>query len=90
MLLPSANDAALVISENYQGEEQFFVKAMNEKAKALELNDTHYADPAGLIDEGDYTTPFDMARLASFAVQNKTLKKIVGTKEKIIWDKVAF
>jgi D-alanyl-D-alanine carboxypeptidase len=86
MLLPSANDAALVISQNYPGEEKVFVKAMNEKAKALQLYNTHYADPAGLIDEGDYTTPFDMARLASFAVQNSTLKKIVGTKEKVIWD----
>jgi len=86
MLLPSANDAALVISENYPGEEQAFVKAMNEKAKVLELKDTHYADPAGLVDEGDYTTPFDMARLASFAIQNPTFKKIVGTKEKVIWD----
>jgi D-alanyl-D-alanine carboxypeptidase (penicillin-binding protein 5/6) len=60
---------------------------MNAKAKALELNNTHYADPAGLLDDGDYTTPFDMARLASFAVQNKILKMIVGTKEKTIWDK---
>jgi D-alanyl-D-alanine carboxypeptidase (penicillin-binding protein 5/6) len=87
MLLPSANDAALTISQNYPGEEQVFVKVMNEKAKALELKNTHYADPAGLLDEGDYTTPFDMARLASFAVQNQTLKKIVGTKTKVISDK---
>jgi len=86
MLLPSANDAALVISENYPGEEQAFVKAMNDKAKALELYSTHYADPAGLVDEGDYTTPFDMARLASFAVQNPIFKMIVGTKEKTIQD----
>jgi D-alanyl-D-alanine carboxypeptidase len=86
LLLPSANDAALVIAQNYPGEEQAFVKAMNEKAKTLELFNTHYADPAGLVDEGDYTTPFDMARLASFAVQNPTLKKIVGTKEKVIGD----
>jgi D-alanyl-D-alanine carboxypeptidase len=86
MLLPSANDAAKVLAENYPGEEQAFVAAMNKKAKDLELNDTHYADPAGLIDDGDYTTPFDMARLASFAVQNKILKRIVGTKEKVIND----
>lgn len=86
MLLPSANDAAQVLAQNYPGEEPAFVKAMNEKAKTLELKNTHYADPAGLVDEGDYTTPFDMARLASFAVQNGVLKKIVGTKEKVIWD----
>jgi D-alanyl-D-alanine carboxypeptidase (penicillin-binding protein 5/6) len=86
MLLPSANDAALAISQNYPGGEQVFINRMNEKAKQLKLNNTHYADPAGLVDQGDYTTPFDMARLASFAVQNEEFKKIVATKEKIISD----
>lgn len=86
MLLPSANDAALVISQNYPSGEQAFIAAMNGKAKMFELYNTHYADPAGLMDEGDYTTPFDMARLSSFAVQNPVFKKIVGTKEKVIWD----
>jgi len=86
MLLPSANDAALTIAENYPGGEQAFIKAMNDKAKTLELYNTHYADSAGLADEGDYTTPFDLARLASFAMQNSEFRKIVGTKEKIISD----
>lgn len=87
MLLPSANDAALVISQNYPGGEQAFVAAMNAKAKVFELYNTHYADPAGLVDEGDYTTPFDMARLSSFAIKNNIFKTIVGTKEKFITDK---
>jgi len=86
MLLPSANDAALAISQNYPGGEQNFIKAMNNKAKILKLFNTHYLDPAGLLDLGDYTTPFDMARLASFAVQNSEIKKIVGTKEHVIND----
>jgi D-alanyl-D-alanine carboxypeptidase len=86
LLLPSANDAALAISQNYPGGEQAFVKAMNDKARMLKLSNTHYMDPAGLLDQGDYTTPFDMARLASFAVQNNEIRKIVGTKEKVIGD----
>lgn len=86
LLLPSANDAALAISQNYPGGEQVFVEAMNNKAKVLKLFNTHYIDPAGLLDHGNYTTPFDMARLASFAVQNNEIKKIVGTKEKVISD----
>jgi serine-type D-Ala-D-Ala carboxypeptidase (penicillin-binding protein 5/6) len=86
MLLPSANDAALVIAQNYPGEEISFIEAMNKKSKELKLFNTHYADSSGLLDDGDYTTPFDMARLSSFAVQNLMLKKIVGTKQKTIWD----
>lgn len=86
MLLPSANDAALNISENYPGGKEEFIKQMNLNAQKLFLYNTHYLDPAGLEDSGDYTTPFDLARLASFAIKNEEFKKIVGTKEKIIYD----
>ncbi len=86
LLLPSANDAALAISQNYPGGRDEFVKKMNTNAKNLFLYNTHYMDPAGLEDSGDYTTPFDLARLASFAIKNDTFKKIVGTKEKVIYD----
>ncbi len=86
MLLPSANDAALVIAQNYVGGQEAFINGMNNKAKVLKLFNTHYSDPAGLADQGDYTTPFDLARLASFAMQNSEIRKIVGTKEKIISD----
>lgn len=86
MLLPSANDAALAISENYPGGKEVFISKMNEKAKEFKLYNTHYSDPAGLIDSGDYTTPLDLARLASFAIKNNTLKNVVGTKEKTIYD----
>lgn len=86
MLLPSANDAALTISQNYPGGEKEFVNKMNEKAKNMFLYNTHYLDTAGLLDAGDFTTPFDLARLASFAVKNEIFSKIVSTKEKIIYD----
>ena len=85
MLLPSANDAALAISQNYpEGEENFIVK-MNSKAQDFKLYNTHYSDTAGLLDTGDYTTPFDLARLASFAIKNDTLRKVVATREKVIY-----
>jgi len=86
MLLPSANDAALTIAQNYPDGETAFIKTMNDKAKILKLYNSHYLDVAGLADEGDYTTPFDLARLASFAMQNSEIRKIVATKERIISD----
>jgi D-alanyl-D-alanine carboxypeptidase len=84
MLLPSANDAAVVIASNYPGGVPAFVQKMNEKAAELHLNDTHFSDPTGLDDDGDYTTVVDMARLASYAIKNKELATVTGTKEKII------
>ncbi|MBI3984778.1 MAG: D-alanyl-D-alanine carboxypeptidase [Candidatus Levybacteria bacterium] len=86
MLLPSANDAAFTISQNYKDGNGSFVEQMNQKAKDLELLNTHYGDSAGLLDAQNYTTPFDLARLASFAIQNKLIATVVSTKEKIITD----
>jgi len=86
MFLPSANDAAFTIAQNFPGGQDEFVNKMNQKAKALELFNTAYVDPAGLLDEGDYTTPFDLARLASFFIQNKTLQPIVNTRQITIAD----
>lgn len=84
MLLPSGNDAAYAIADNYPGGSQAFVAKMNEKAKELHLFNTHYADPAGLTDEEDYTTVVDLAHLGSYVTRNPTLAKVVSTKAKII------
>lgn len=84
MMLPSANDAAQVIADNYPGGAEAFVLRMNEKAASLHLSKTHYADPAGLDDDGDYTTVVDLARLASYAINNKTFVEITSTRNKTI------
>ncbi|MBI2190263.1 MAG: D-alanyl-D-alanine carboxypeptidase [Candidatus Levybacteria bacterium] len=84
MLLPSGNDAALTIAQNYPGGVEAFVEKMNEKAKDLYLLGTHFSDPAGLQDDGDYTTALDLGRLASVAMRNEKFSQIVSTKYKAI------
>lgn len=84
MMLPSANDATVAIAQNYPGGEAAFVAKMNEKANELGLKNTHFEDPVGLLDEGDYTTPVDLARLGSYAMKNPELAKIVSTKNRVI------
>jgi len=85
MLLPSANDAAFTISQNYPGGVKNFVSDMNKNAKEWYLYNSHYEDSSGL-DDGNYTTPVDLARLASVAKKDPEISKIVSTKEKIITD----
>jgi D-alanyl-D-alanine carboxypeptidase len=80
MLLPSENAAAQAIA----GGASMFVNKMNEKAQSLHLINTHYSDPIGLDDDGDYSTPVDMARLASYASTNQTIEQITSTKSNII------
>lgn len=86
MLLPSANDAAIAIAQNYPGGETAFVNKMNEFAKLFYLHNTHFGDTAGLLDDKGYTTPLDLARLTSIALKNKIFAQIVETKNKEITD----
>ncbi|MDP2649938.1 MAG: hypothetical protein Q8P10_03755, partial [bacterium] len=62
MLLPSANDAAKAISENYEGGEAMFINKMNGNALNFKLENTHFTDSIGL-DQKNYTTSHDLARL---------------------------
>lgn len=84
MLLPSGNDAAASIAQNYPGGEVEFVKKMNEKAKKFFLENTHFSDSTGLDDTLDFTTAYDLAKLSSFALKNPVFADIVSTKHKII------
>lgn len=82
LLLPSGNDVAVLLAQNYPGGMEAFVAKMNENAKQWHLQNTHFGDPTGLNDRENYTTPTDLARLASVAVKNQQLMTIVGTKQK--------
>lgn len=84
MLLPSGNDAALAIAQNYKKGEEEFIEKMNENAQKFNLTNTRFVDSSGLDDERDYTTVKDLARLASISIQNQNFSKIVATKNKII------
>jgi len=59
----SANDASVAIAEFLEGTEDAFVRKMNEKAKALRLENTHFVNSHGLFSEDQYTTASDVAIL---------------------------
>lgn len=86
LLVPSGNDCAFAIADNYPGGIDAFVAAMNKKAQLLHLDNTHFGDPVGLVDDEDYSTVRDMAIMASFAKSHPILSRIVATKAKDITD----
>ena len=77
LMLPSGNDAAECIAAHCGGQ---FVRWMNEKAKALGMEHTSFANPSGLDEAGHGSCPLDMARLAAYAMQNPTFARIVSTR----------
>ena len=64
VLLASGNDAAMALAVGVSGSRAAFVRQMNAEARALGLRDTHFANPIGLDQTGNYSTAEDLARLA--------------------------
>lgn len=74
LLLPSGNDASEVLASNSPLGRLGFVKAMNNKAKALGLKDTNYTNPSGLEGDGNqYTTAYDLLVVTRYALLNYPL-----------------
>lgn len=53
---------------------------MNQKAKELKLINTHFVVPHGLDKEGHYTTAYELAKIADYALKIDKIKEIVSTK----------
>ncbi|HET9075134.1 MAG TPA: hypothetical protein VFN48_11185 [Solirubrobacteraceae bacterium] len=67
LLLPSADDAAYDLAYNVgHGSVARFVAEMNADAVALGLHHTHYANPIGFDQAGNYSSPYDLTRLAAY------------------------
>lgn len=81
LMLRSGNDAAVQIAEYLGGSVEGFASMMNEKAKELNLVNTHFVTPHGLDNPEHYTTAYELALLTNYAMNNKTFSKIVNTKQ---------
>lgn len=80
LLIHSANDAAFLLAEYVSGSEQAFADLMNEEAKAIGAENTHFNNPHGLPDKQHYSTAYDMALMAREAMSSDLIREIVSTK----------
>lgn len=64
VVVRSANDSAMVLAEALGGTEWNFALMMTKKAHELGMKNTVFRNPSGLPDNRQYTTAYDMARLA--------------------------
>lgn len=60
----SGNDAAVALGEHLAGSEETFVARMNERAKELGMNDTHFVNCTGLPADGHVTSAYDIALMS--------------------------
>ena len=77
LLIPSANDAAVVLAEHIAGSVEAFADMMNSKAVDLGCTDTHFVNPNGIHNEEHYSTAYDLALIGRYAMQFDTFRTIV-------------
>ena len=80
LLYVSGNDAALVIADALSGSVQNFVAKMNQKAQELGMRDTHFVNPHGLLDPGQYSCARDLAVLGQYSLSIPILQQISSGK----------
>ena len=68
VMLPSGNDAALAVGRAVSGSDAGFVWEMNTLVAKLGLRDTRFANPHGLSSNNHYTSAYDLAALARYAM----------------------
>ncbi|OFZ66476.1 MAG: peptidase [Betaproteobacteria bacterium RBG_16_56_24] len=98
LIVQSGNDAAVTLALNIAGSEAGFVGMMNEEAKRLGMNNTHFANPAGLAESQHYSSATDMALLAAaiirdypqhyplFSARNYTFNNVTqANRNRLLW-----
>lgn len=84
LILRSGNDAAHTLAIEVGGSEARFVGLMNRYAAALGLSDTHYANPVGLDQKGNYSTARDLATLTRHLLEVPAFAKIADSREAVL------
>lgn len=81
LLVPSGNDAALTLAENYPGGYQAFISRMNSKAIEMGLKNTHFVNVSGVESSNHFISAYDITLLARTALQRPQFSSIVSTQK---------
>lgn len=70
----SANDASVVLAEHIMGSETSFVDAMNNRAKSLGMNNSHFVNCNGLDEENHYSSAMDVAIMSRELLKHDAIR----------------
>jgi D-alanyl-D-alanine carboxypeptidase (penicillin-binding protein 5/6) len=77
--IASGNDAAVAMGEYLGGSEENFVNKMNDRAKQLGMNDTHFVNCTGLSEKQHYTTAYDISIMSRELLKHQQILKYSST-----------
>jgi D-alanyl-D-alanine carboxypeptidase (penicillin-binding protein 5/6) len=84
LILRSGNDAAHTLAIDAAGSEKRFVAQMNRYAAALGLSHTHYANPVGLDQKGNYSSAADLMTLTQHLLREPAFAKIADSRSAVL------
>jgi serine-type D-Ala-D-Ala carboxypeptidase (penicillin-binding protein 5/6) len=87
-IIPSGNDACIVLAEGMAGNERAFAEMMTKRARELGMTQSTFANSNGLPDPGNKMTVRELAKLARYIIQTyPEFYKLFGEKE-FTWNKI--
>lgn len=84
MLIVSSNGAAVALSDYFTSKGLDLVELMNEKARALGMLNTHFANPDGLDDNAHYSSARDLAALTAYSLGYQNIWDILSLKSAVV------
>ncbi len=84
LILRSGNDAANDLALAAAGSDARFVREMNQHAAALGLSDTHYANPVGLDEKGNYSSAYDLTVLGRRLLEIPAFAEIADSRTALL------
>ena len=88
MIVESGNDATVALAQKVGGTQAGFVTLMNDYARRLGLNSTHYEDVDGLPKPDHFTTARDLATLAADIIRDFPQYYFIFKIKKFTWDHI--
>ncbi|TCK97980.1 D-alanyl-D-alanine carboxypeptidase (penicillin-binding protein 5/6) [Natranaerovirga hydrolytica] len=82
LMLESSNDVAIAIAEHVGGSVEDFCEMMTVKAHTIGAVNTSYKTPNGLDAEGHFSTAYDLALIARYALENDEFRALINTRQK--------
>lgn len=69
IIIQSANDGSMIVAEGLSGSEDIFADLMNDRARAIGLENSNFVNSTGLPAENQYVSIRDLAKLAQFVIR---------------------
>ncbi|AFR26315.1 penicillin-binding protein [Bartonella quintana RM-11] len=88
LIIVNGNDAAITLAEGISGSEADFAKLMNQRARTLGLSHSHFVNPTGLSEEGQFVTLRDMIVLARHIAHTYPNYYALYSEPNFTWNKI--